>query len=139
MSDFVVIDGINDAKNLIYATWLRSYQVSSLQAKHIKRDLFFAEHHKVLDSIFARNPHVRLAVLPDDPSVVLGWSVVERADDTDVVHYVYVKPSFRRYGIAKALLSDVQIPFVFTHSTYGLRDLHPRLEKCEFNPYRVTA
>lgn len=135
MSEFRIIEGLHDAKNLIYATWLRSYQASSLQAKNIHKDTFFREHHKVLDGIFARDIIVRLAVLPDDESVVLGWLVGEPG----VVHYVYVKPAFRRYGIARALLSGLETPFTYTHSTYTLRDLHPRLEGCEFNPYMAAS
>lgn len=133
MSEFQIISGVHDAKNLIYATWLRSYEANSLQTKNIRRDAFFAGHHKILDGIFARDPEVKLAVLPDDPSVVLGWSVTEPG----VVHYVYVKPSFRRYGIARSLLAHMPSAFEYTHHTYVLRQLHKHIEKCEFNPYRA--
>jgi len=133
MSEFKIIDGIGDAKSLIYATWLRSYQTSSLMTKLIPRDLFFAQHHLVIDRILARPAtRVRLATMPDDPSVVFGWAVTE-SDDT--VHYVYVKPSFRKYGVARALISEIKSPFTYTHETYAVRDLYPRLEKCQFNPY----
>lgn len=135
MSDaqFVVIDGIHDAKNLIYATWLRCYEANSLAAKHIPKDTFFAEHHKVLDRIFARDPIVKLAVLPDDPSVVLGWAVYE----PELAHFVYIKPAFRRYRIATALLQDLQHPFTYTHWTHILRDLRSHLDGCNYNPYRA--
>lgn len=133
MSDFKIISGVNDARNLIYATWLRSYEANSLQTKNIKRDAFFAGHHRVLDAIFARDPQVTLAVLPDDESVVLGWAVTEPG----VVHYCYVKPSFRRYGIAKALLNHVHRPFEYTHHTFILRQIPQHVEDCDFNPYRV--
>lgn len=129
----MVLDGIGTARNLIFATWLRSYQTSSLMSKAIPKDTFFAEHHKVIERVLSRNPTVRLAVLPDDPEVVLGWSVTE----PKTVHYVYVKPSFRRYGIARALLAHVERPFVHTHHTYLLRDLTKHLDGCVFNPYEA--
>lgn len=138
MSDqqiFQIADGIGDAKSLIYATWLRSYHSASLRTKTIPKDTFFREHHKVIDRILDRpETKVRLAVMPDDPSVVFGWAVTE---GPDVVHYVYVKPSFRKYGIARALLSGISAPFTYTHETFVLRDLYPRLEGCGFNPYGV--
>lgn len=133
MSQFVITDGIADAKSLIYATWLRSYQTSSLMTKLIPREVFFDQHHRVIDRILARpGTKVRLATMPEDPNLVFGWAVTEGGD---TVHYVYVKPAFRKYGIARALLSEVRSPFAYTHETYVLRDLHPRLEKCQFNPY----
>lgn len=135
MSDFVILDGIHDARNLIYATWLRSYQANSLAAKHISRDDFFAGHHLVLDRIFAREPIVRLAVMPESPEVVFGWSVTEPG----MVHYVYVKPAFRRHGIARALLDHIKAPFIYTHHTYILRDLHKHVAGSAYNPYAISS
>lgn len=133
---FIVVDGVGDARNLIYATWLRCYQTNSPAAKNIHKDTFFAEHHLVLDAIFDRNPTVKLAVLPDDPSVVLGWSVTE---GEDLVHFVYVKPAFRKYGLATALLGHVKQPFTYTHWTYVLRDLHNKVKDSQFNPYKAKS
>lgn len=117
--NYSIVKGLGDARSLIFATWLKSYQNSSLFAKGIPRETFFAQHHKVIERILER-AEVRLAVLPDDPSVVFGWSVTEPG----CVHYVYVKPDFRRYGIARALLAHVAgEPWRYSHSTYILRDL----------------
>ena len=132
---FVVIDGINDARSLVYSTWLRSYQQSGPSVRKVSRTDFFAGHHKVLDGIFARDPVVKLAVFPDDPTVVFGWSVTEG----NAVHYVYVKPDFRRFGVATALLSHINRPFSYSHYTYVLRDLDKHLNGCSHNPYLVTA
>ena len=134
-----IIDGLHDARSLVYATWLRSYQAASPHTKHIPREVYFREHHKVLDRIFARAPTVKLATMPDDPNVVFGWAVIEPGipeyNQADVVHYVYVKPDFRGYGIARALLAHVERPFTYTHWTWVVRDLDKHLEKCIFNPY----
>ena len=130
---FHVIDGTVDAKNLIYATWLRSYQSNSHLVRHISRNDFFAGHHDVLDGIFAREPIVKLAVMPDDHSVILGWACYEPG----TLHYVYVKPSFRRYGVAKALLAEVQHPFTYTHRTDNLTYFDKHLQGCNYNPYRA--
>jgi GNAT superfamily N-acetyltransferase len=126
-----IIDGLHDARSLVYATWLRSYQAASPQTKHVPREIYFREHHKVLDGIFARSPTIKLATMPDDSNVVFGWAVTEN----DTVHYVYVKPDFRRYGIARALLAHVPRPFTYTHWTWIVRDLEKHLEKCAYNPY----
>ena len=133
MSDYIIIPGTESARSLVYATWLRSYEAWSLAAKHIPRDVFFAEHHKVIDRVLGRGASVRVAALPDEPDVILGWAVTEGP----VVHYVYVKPDFRRYGLAKALLAHVQRPFTYSHSTYVTRDVHKHLDGCIYNPYEA--
>ena len=61
-----IVDGLHDARSLVYATWLRSYQAASPQTKHIPREIYFGEHHQVLDRIFARAPTIKLATMPDD-------------------------------------------------------------------------
>lgn len=130
---FRIIDGSGGARNLIYATWLRSYESSSLAAKHVPRDVFFSEHHKVLDGIFQRGAQVKMAILAADPEVVLGWCVTAEK----LVHYVYIKPAFRRRGIARALLAHIAPPFTYTHWTHVLRDLHDKVKDCVYNPYAV--
>ena len=135
MSDYIIIPGTESARSLVYATWLRSYEASSLAAKHIPRDVFFAEHHKVIDRVLGRGASVRVAALPDEPDVILGWAVTEGP----VVHYVYVKPPFRKHGMATALLADAPRPFTFSHWTHVLRDLHPKMTGCVYNPYLAVA
>jgi ribosomal protein S18 acetylase RimI-like enzyme len=131
---YAIIEGLHDARSLVYATWLRCYQSSSPMARHLHKDTFFREHHQVIDRILARpSTEVRLAVLPDDPSVVFGWSVHEPG----LIHFVYVKPSFRRYGIAKSLLAGLPSEGEYTHFTYVLKDLEPKLAGYKFNPYRA--
>ena len=131
---YMVVEGLGDARSLVYSTWLRSYEHSSPMTKQVPRAAFFAEHHKVIDRIMARNPVVKMAVMPDDPSVVFGWAVYELPGR---LHYVYVKPDFRRYGIAKALLADIPRPFQYSHWTYILRDLDSKIPGSRFNPYEV--
>lgn len=133
---YMIVEGLGDARSLVYSTWLRSYEHSSPMTKQVPRAVFFTEHHKVIDRIMARDPIVKMAVMPDDPSVVFGWAVVEKGP-AYTVHYVYVKPDFRKYGIAKALLADIPRPFNYSHWTYILRDLEPKIPGSRFNPYEV--
>lgn len=134
---YALAEGTDSVRPLIYATWLRSYEQNSPHAKNIPRDAFFAGHHRVLDKIMERRPLVLCAVLPDDPDVVLGYAVTE--PEKALVHYVYVKPAFRRYGIARRLLegSGITHKFTHTHYTFVLRQLWPQLKECTFDPYEV--
>lgn len=133
---FTIVDGTDNAKNLIFATWLKSYEVTSAMTKLVPRQEYFAGHHKLIEGIFARNPSIKLAVLPDDHNVILGWGVGEPG----IIHYIFVKQAMRRFGLGRALLLALtNTPhFTYTHHTHILRtDLAKYVEKATFNPYRA--
>ena len=62
-----------------------------------------------VETIFDRSQCL-VACAASDPAVVLGFAVVEPGADLDappIVHYVYVRETNRRDGIAKQLLSPL--------------------------------
>lgn len=139
---------------LIFATWLRAYRHGSHFPRRIPDSIFFAEHHAVAEELLERSI-VRVATPVDEPEVILGWAVLEtlEPEPTDptspvAVHFVYVKPPFRRAGIARALLSPT-VPEVerlggrvlYTHETFPLKleRLAAHVERWAFNPYLALA
>jgi GNAT superfamily N-acetyltransferase len=52
---------------------------------------------------------VRIATSPDDDDHLLGFAAFTKTGDGAELHYVYVKADFRKMGIAKALLSGVNV------------------------------
>jgi GNAT superfamily N-acetyltransferase len=135
---FDLVPATDVAKNFIFATWLKSYQVNSPFAKGIPSDVFFKGHHTLLERIFERNPVVILATPPGEPDVILGYVVAEPSED--VIHYVYVKPAVRRYGVAKALVeaTGITLQGTYTHKTFVLRQI-PGITEMTFNPYRLYS
>jgi len=138
---------------LIFATWLRAYRHGSQFPRRIPDAIFFDEHHAVIEELLERSD-VRVAVPPGEPEVILGWSVVEVIEpkvDGDpapvAIHFVYVKPAFRRSGVARALLAHVDrleqagSPVLYTHETFPLKleGLAAHVERWAFNPYLALA
>lgn len=123
-----------EAHPLVFATLLKSYFHGSPWSKHVPRDVFFARHHAVVERLLASSS-LRVAHLEDDPAVILGYALVA----PPTLHYVYVKPSFRRFGIARALLDDLARFRDYSHYTFALRDLDPHLTSLHYNPYRAFA
>lgn len=135
---------------LIFATWLRAYRHGSHFPRRIRDGIFFAAHHDIVEELLARS-NVRVATPPDEPEVVLGWSAVETLEPPDAstpspvaVHFVYVKPPFRRAGVARALLSPVLesaeadgAEVFFSHETFALKldRVASHVERWTFNPY----
>ena len=136
---------------LIFATWLRSYRHGSLFPRHIPDPTFFEAHHNVAEELLRRSS-VRVAHPPGDPEVILGWSCVETlapkggGSSPIVVHYVYVKPAFRRAGVARRLLAQVVnveaegAPVWYSHEAFVLRSapISAHVARWLFNPYSAV-
>ena len=89
--------------NFIFNSWLKSYR-NSLFAKPLNNTVYFTEHHKVLERI-AKTCEIIIACSKEDPNQVYGYFCAERIEGIFVLHYVYVKHTYRNMGIAKLLLS----------------------------------
>lgn len=105
--------------SFVFNSWLKSYRFSSF-AKSIRNEIYFTNHHKLLEKIIARGTNY-VACNKDDPGQIYGYIVGEEVDGFLVVHYVYVKHTFRNMGIAKLLLDQIgynpETASLFTHLT----------------------
>lgn len=130
---FALRAGLPEDHAFVFATWLRCYKRNSLFARRISNETFFRWHHLVIERILARSV-IRVAHAADAPEVILGYSVSEPG----VVHFVYVKGSFRKLGIATALLGHLDPnACVFTHWTDGWEHLLRKWPNAEYNPYAI--
>lgn len=105
--------------NFIFNSWLKSYR-SSLFAKPMTNTVYYSEHHKVLERL-AKNSEVIVACSKDDPTQLYGYICAEKIEGVFVLHYVYVKHTYRNMGIAKLLLNtldrDPEQAGCYTHHT----------------------
>lgn len=136
---------------LIYATWLRSYRHGSLFPRHIPDPTFFEAHHNVAEELLKRSTTL-VAHPPGDPEVILGWACFETLEPVGdkpsglAVHYVYVKPAFRRAGVARRLLAQVArveadgAPIWYSHEAFVLRaaPVSAHVARWMFNPYAAV-
>ena len=122
----------------IYATWLNSYRTDSDIGKSVKKSIYFKEYVKVLDSILAKDDTtVLVAVLPRNTAIILGYLVFQPS----VIHYAFVKESFRKNNIAKSLLIDSAQHFnFFTHRTKKSEPIiKSKLTQLDYNPFLSGA
>ena len=103
----------------IFNSWLKSYRFSHFGEK-ITNTIYFEDHHKIIDNILKKN-QVIIACNPEDPSQLYGYIVAGREDSILVLHFVYVKHTFRNMGIGKTLLDagghSSDVASVYTHHT----------------------
>lgn len=102
----------DDDRNYVLSSWLRSYADGS-EFRHLSRGVYFALYEPVVKRLLERST-VAIAFDPSMPDVVLGYLVVE---GDSLVHYVLVKPRWRKLGIGRWMTRDLaDMPATFTHS-----------------------
>jgi ribosomal protein S18 acetylase RimI-like enzyme len=118
----------------IFNSWLKSYRS---MARTVSNPVYFEFHHKAIEALLQRS-EVLVAVNPADANELYGYIVYEVVQDVPVIHYAYVKQSFRGLGIATALAAKLQVSGggFYSHETRaGIEVLAHKGLKFVYNPY----
>lgn len=106
--------------NFVFSSWLRSYKKNSTYAKQITNTIYFNEHHKIIEKLL-RNFQTIIACDKEDSTNIYGFINAGFVDGIFCINYVYVKHTYRRFGVGEALLHAFDHDFdnasVFTHHT----------------------
>lgn len=87
----------------ILATWLKGLRFGNSWYRLIDNKVYFKLYHSVISAIISKpTTRVIVACLKEEPSVILGYSVVEG----DKLHWCQVKKAWRGIGIAKSLVPE---------------------------------
>jgi GNAT superfamily N-acetyltransferase len=111
VSDWVLRCMRDEDRNYVLSSWLRSY-AEGPEFRNVPRSVYFGLYEPLVKQLLARST-IAVATLPDAEDVVLGWMAVE----DDALHYVLVKPRWRKLGIARWLLGQISATgAVYTHA-----------------------
>lgn len=89
----------------IFSSWLKSFRDAGLMVRSVPNTIYFTNHHKILQRLIKRST-VYVACDPKDSSQIYGYIVAEYIDGTFVLHFIYVKQSFRKLGVGRALFNN---------------------------------
>lgn len=94
----------------IYSTWLRGLYYGNSYYRKIDKDHYMAHQSQIIAHSLEMED-VRVAVLKDDPDVILGYAVIGTLPPRNgkILRWVFVKQTFRRFGIAKKLIDGENI------------------------------
>lgn len=121
----------------IFNSWLKSYRFGDL-ARNCDNAIYFAEHHKLIERLLKRCKTF-VACAADDPATIYGYICYEHVEGVLVIHYTYVKHTFRNMGIAKELLTETkhdpsQTACLYTHFSESAKKLALKLNLV-YHPY----
>lgn len=108
---------------IVYGPWMA--QIRGLPPFRAMRPEVFTDYRDTISDLLDRCGAV-VAVDPEDDHRAYGWICGEHKDGEQVLHFLYVRNAFRRYGIGKTLLR-CQFPefgkrvLYYTHPTRAMR------------------
>lgn len=87
----------------IFKTWKNALYFGNSWFREIPDQIFDAKYHKIIDFILHKpNVVVKVCCLKEASDVILGYAVLEKAKD-NILHFTFVKDSWRGLGIAREL------------------------------------
>lgn len=126
----------------ILNSWLKSYR-DSAWAKAMPAGVYYAHHEVVAKLLLLRASQAERAFVicdESDPEHLFGWIVANENAGGAVLHFVYVKSTYRGKGLARRLLSAAGITHdskaLFSHWTYA-SEKHLKSVCAGFNPYKA--
>jgi hypothetical protein len=94
--------GVKADEAMIYSSWLKGLRYGNSWFEQIEQESYFETYHRVINQILHKpDVQVRVACLKEDEDVILGYSVSE----PQLLHWVFVKPDWRRIGLARDLVA----------------------------------
>lgn len=110
-----------ESKAFVLDYWLKSYRLSPW-AGVVPNNLYTATYSACLQQLIDRGMEIWVLQSAKDLNLdaFVGFVALERAEKP-VIHYVFVKEPFRRQGLAKFMLSELDVdltkPFFYTFRT----------------------
>ncbi len=130
--------------SFIFNSWLKSYR-DAPAVKSVPNTIYYAEHHAVIERIFASAGLVLLIACDQNhPEQIFGYAVGERRPEGLMLHWTYVKYPFRKFGIGRALIEAMlttnveSLPVFYSHSPKGAESLM-KSRPYIFNPYAIRG
>lgn len=121
----------------IFNSWLKSYR-GSAATKTISNAVYYQFQHKLIESLLRRCT-VLVLCEAGDTNQLLGYLVFETVEGIPVLHYCYIKHSFRKLSLCNKLLQQIDLSkgAFYTHETPNSMRMCAK-KGLIYNPYLAT-
>lgn len=102
-----------DDEALVFASWLNSHAPN--RDMRISRDIYYQEQHALIRELMSTDTFL-MAADREDPKLLFGWLAGDELPIGRVLDYVFVKPTYRRMGVARALLDEFGKVDAYSHA-----------------------
>ena len=127
----------------IYSSWLKSYRNSDFattQANHV----YHLNQHNIIEEILNTCEVYLITSAPSpEQEILFGFIAYEYLQNVPVIHYLYIKYTYRGFGLGKALFNlavntlpdGSKEPFLYTYHSFDAKQLRVKFNACIYNPY----
>lgn len=124
---------VDTDRNYVISSWLKSYAGKSRDGREYDKLASFYEDYGPIVCGLVDSGSIMVAAFEDLPDAIIGWF----CSNNDLLHYVHVKPRWRRMGVARWMLSGAEeLPLTYTHRTADSGKC-PVPEKWEYRRFRI--
>lgn len=142
MAEITFREANNSDIPFLTSSWLKSYR-DAPAVRGVPNKVYYYFHHKVLEELISRGM-VLVLHYEHTPDQILGWVCYETYDSAMLLHYMYIKKSFRGFGLARKVLEEIldreNPPVVlYTHKTTDIFPIERKLRDkgWVFHPYML--
>lgn len=90
--------------NFVASSWKQSLRK---EYPKLTKDQFFELINPLIDGILGKSS-VLVVCDPEMPKFIHGYLVYKIVDGIAVMHFAYVKESFRKFGVFKSMLDEIK-------------------------------
>jgi len=102
-----------DDEAFVFSSWLNSHLPN--RDIRIPKAIYYQEQHALIRELMSTDTFL-VACAPDDPNLIFGWLAGAELSVGRVLDYIFVKPTYRRFGVARALLDDFGKVEAYSHA-----------------------
>ncbi len=132
--------------HFVLKSWLKSYR-NSCFATEIPNEVYFRSHRALILRLLDDRSVTMMAVNAEDEDQILGFVCYSPGVISEclVLHFIYVKSPFRRFGIGHRLLEAAKaavsherdLPIVVSHANREFKRFYKDL--FVYNPYMIRT
>jgi hypothetical protein len=135
MLDIYIREFEKEDHNFVMNSWLKSFE-KTIKLMGTDTQIYRREQMRLMGGIIEK-AKVYVACPEDAQQQIYGYIVWDAIGDVGILHYVYVKNPYRRFGIGRKLYDCIErsteIPCLATHKTLAFDYL--KSWNLAFNPY----
>lgn len=91
--------------SFIIDSWVREAR-DHYPYSNMDKSLFYKEYKEIVKTLISKSL-ILIACNPEETDQIYGYLSFEKVADIPIIHFIYVKLTFRENGIAKLLLQSV--------------------------------
>lgn len=103
--------------------WLSSWR-DSKWAGVVPNNLFRKVYAETIRQLINRGARIDVACSSENPDILLGFICSEHTQRDRILHYVFVRSTYRQHGVARLLMNTAGFPkgtpFVYTFRTQDM-------------------